>query len=149
MDANATINLTTSGQHFELPLRIAGDDKKLMAVLTRACPKLAEADIKRTTVDERMIVSVTARPDTKGAPRDFAEALRRAPEQLNPIIVMYRRMEELERTGRLTTSALLLLEPEIRQAALAGEKEADSVTKSAKLMRGLRAAPSRFVPIGF
>jgi hypothetical protein len=41
------------------------------------------------------------------------------------------------------------LEPEIRQASLAGEKEAEMVTKSAKLMRGLRPATSRFVPIGF
>lgn len=149
MDINATVNLTASGQCFELPLRIAGDDKKLMTVLTRACPQLAEAEIKRITVDEKMIVSVTARPDTKGAPRDVAEALRQTPEQLNPIIEMHNRLDRMEREGGITTAALLLLEPQIVQAARDGEREAESVKKVAEVLRGVPATSCAFVPIGF
>src|SRR5581483_1625465 len=112
LNTQATINLTASGQHFQMPLHIAADDAKLLAVLTRSIPKLAEAEIKRTTVDNTMVVSVTARPDTKGAPRDVAAALRLAPEGLNPIMEMYARMEAMQRDGALTTAALMLLEPE-------------------------------------
>lgn len=149
MNATATVNLTASGQHFEIPLRIAGDDAKLMAVLTRAVPKLAEAEIKRTTVDGRVIVSVTARPDTKGAPRDVAEALRQAPEELNPIVAMYARMEAMERAGELTTADLLLLEPQIKEATAAGERDAARVKKTAELLRAIPPSPGRFVPVGF
>lgn len=149
MNATATVNLTASGQHFEIPLRIAGDDAKLMAVLTRAVPKLAEAEIKRTTVDGRVIVSVTARPDTKGAPSDVALLLREAPEELNPIVAMYERMEAMERAGQLTTAALLLLEPQIVEATAAGERDAARVKRTAELLRATRPAPSYFVPVGF
>jgi len=149
LNTQATINLTASGQHFQMPLHIAADDAKLLAVLSRSIPKLAEAEIKHTTVDNTMVVSVTARPDTKGAPRDVAAALRQAPEELNRIMQMYARMEAMQRDGLLTTAALMLLEPEITEATAAGERDAERVKRTAQLLRTIPAAPGRFVPVGF
>lgn len=146
----ATINLTVSGQSFKMPLRVARSDDPLMQFLKRACPQLADAEIKRTVVDDAMVVSVTARPHTKGVGcLRVIEQLRNLPEEINPIIQLDARMTTMEMDGELTTAALLLLEPEINAAAGEGDRQVEVVRAIDRSLRVIQAEASRFVPVGF
>lgn len=96
----ANVILTADGQTLEIDDEIAGKDDLLRKALAPSYPDIANADLKRSTVNGTMEVRVTKRAGTKGGP--FAELLA-APSEVNPALAAAFRLDQ----DRPTTAELM------------------------------------------
>jgi hypothetical protein len=89
----ALIKISADGAEFEITDDVARDDRHLSEALAPFYPELANAEINRSEEDGKLIVTVTKRAGTKGAGvSDVIIALRAAPEEINPALVLQRRL---------------------------------------------------------
>lgn len=143
------IVITNSGQSFELPDVIAGDDQKLKAALLSVYPDIENADIKRSVVDGKSVVSITRYPGTKGALSDVLAALVATPETINPVITMAMRLKELEASGHLDPKSLLLMHGDIDAARSTGDQWARHARDAFSALSDAPSVSGEDVPTGF
>src|SRR5262245_32253241 len=89
------------GQEVEIEDEIAKDDEMLRTALKTAWPDAANATFTRKTEDGVLTVRVQKKAGTKGA-APIVAALLRAPEHLNPALVMQRRLAGLQANQTLS-----------------------------------------------
>ena len=145
----ATINLGSDGQSLTLDDAIARDDKLLKRALTPYYPELANAAFERNESTGELVVKVIKQPGTKGAPSAVLNTLLSAPETINPAVVCYHRLAEMESRGELGTRALLLLQGEISSSVEAGEAQIKEVGQALKSLCSAEPIAATFTPLGF
>ena len=136
------------GQTIELDEEIAGDDETLRAALKPAWPDAANATFAREKKDGVMVVKVTKKAGTKGTSAIVADLLR-APEQINPALLMQRRLEELGSNRSVSHLQMLALKPEIEQAVKDGRAEVRAVSRARETLLEALPEASTHVPVGF
>lgn len=146
----ALIKISTDGVEFEIADDVARDDRHLREALAPFYPELANAEINRSEEDGKLIVTVTKRAGTKGAgASDVLVALHAAPEEINPAVVLQRRLTRIEEQGRLDLRKILRLQPEIRRAVEEGERQIKEYSASLKLLREGKPVAGKSTPPGF
>ena len=133
-------------QDLEVPDEIAKDDETLRNALAPYVPDIRNAELKRTTKDGVMTVTVVKKAGPKGSiEQEVVAVLAAAPEHVNPAVVMYQRLiEENPKVGEL-----MRLKPEIDHAIKAGRSETDQVKRARNALIGCVATPASRTPMGF
>ncbi len=142
----ATIKLSDNGQTFTLPDEIAGDDERLRNALKPFYPEMANAEIRRETKDDGLIVTVVKRAGPKGA--GILPALLAAPEHLNPALDLAWQLEHREIAASLELTELLALQPAIEQAIAAGEAEVKQIEITLRILKKALPVPGSHPPHG-
>jgi hypothetical protein len=146
----ATIRISSDGVEFSFPDEIAADDDLVRQSLAPFYAELANADITRSEENGQMIVIVTKRAGTKGNnTSDVISALRAAPEEINPALVLQDKLTQDRERGKLTLRTLLRLQPTIRQAVDQGARQIEENSAALKLLIEARPVPGRSTPTGF
>lgn len=146
----ALIKISSDGAEFEIADDVARDDQHLREALAPFYAELANAEINRSEEDGRLIVTVTKRAGTKGAGiSDVLLALAAAPEEINPALVLQRRLMRIEEQGKLDLGKILRLQREIRRAVDEGMKQIEEHRASLKLLREGMPVAGRSIPPGF
>ncbi|MCI0392143.1 MAG: hypothetical protein MOB07_25715 [Acidobacteria bacterium] len=146
----ALIKISSDGAEFEIADDVARDDRHLREALAPFYPELANAEINRSEEDGKLIVMVTKRAGTKGAGiSDVLLALVAAPEEINPALVLQRKLMRIEEQGKLDLRKILRLQPEIRRAVDEGMKQIKEHSASLKLLREGTPVAGRSIPSGF
>lgn len=136
------------GQTIELDEEIAGDDETLRAALKPAWPDAANATFVRTTKDGVMTVKVVKKAGTKGTSAIVADLLL-APEQINPVLVMQRRLAQMESNRTVSHLQMLNLKPEIERAVEEGRAELGAVSGAKDALLEAQTEAGSCVPLGF
>jgi hypothetical protein len=150
----AKVILSAEGQTLDLPDDLASDDQKLRQALVAYYPQLATAKIERADRDGVMTVTVSKQAGPKGArrkaptPSTFVDALRRAPEHLNPAVAL---LDELGGTDieRLPLVEALMIGDLVAETIDAGEREVIQVRGVFQALREAEAVPAPAAPEGF
>lgn len=79
----------------------------------------------------------------------IVEDLLRSPEEINPAIVMQRRLVEIEKSSGMTHLDMVRLAPQVQKAMALGDKEAHAATDALDSLRGAPAMAGSIVPTGF
>jgi hypothetical protein len=146
----ALIKISADGAEFEIADDVARDDRHLREALVPFYPELANAEINRSEEDGKLIVTVTKRAGTKGAGvSDVIIALRAAPEEINPALVLQRRLMRIEDRGKLDLRKILRLQPEIRRAVEEGMGQIKEQGASLKQLREGKPVAGKSIPPGF
>jgi hypothetical protein len=146
----ALIKISTDGTEFELKDDIARDDQRLREALTPFYPEMANAEITRSELDGKLIVTMAKRAGTKGFSRsDVLTVLRNAMETVNPAVLMQDKLRQMEELGELDVRKLMRLQPEIRRAMNDGQKQIEEVKASFKLLGEGMPVAARSIPVGF
>ncbi len=110
-------------------------------------PWIVNAQIQRKEVGENRLVTVIKRADTKGAAGNVLEALKAAPQQMNPAIELWTR---LQREVKLDDpGALVEWQPVIAQAIQDGEQEIAEVQVAMQYLAECAPVPATYIPLGF
>lgn len=113
-----------------------------------AYPAIKTAEFKWETKDGVLHVTVIKKAAPKGHGA-VLDALRAAPEAVNPAILMERRLRALEGGGADDTFLqVLALAPEIRDAISQAEKEVEAVNHARRTLGDAPALASHTVPVG-
>lgn len=157
------ITIHIDGQTFALPEVVAAKDELLKAALAPFVPWIANAQIERKEKDGAMVVSVIKRADWKGYTlcvsevegnaRAVINALIASPEEVNPAITLWRKLQaemDVNDPARPVDPGLLIeLEPLIGEALTAGEQQVAAVQQAlARLVECAPTAATR-LPLGF
>lgn len=73
----------------------------------------------------------------------------KAPEQINPAVVMHDRLARIEREKGLTHLDMLALAPEVQKAVALGQQEVELVQQALATIKDAPAIAQRRVPRGF
>ncbi len=141
------IQVSIDGQNFPLPDEIGGKDDLLRAALAPFVPWIINAQIQRKEEGENTLVTVIKRADTKGAAESVLEELVAAPQQMNPAIELWTRLQQevkLDNPG-----AMVEWQPVIAQAIEDGEQEIAEVRNAMQYLAECAPVPSVRIPLGF
>jgi hypothetical protein len=135
----------------ELPLddAIASDDAMLKQALTPYYPGVANSDIKRTTENGQMIVTVVKRAGSKGGYVPIIESLRSAPPHVNPAVKLAAEIQREEEAGGNDPLRIIERSAEIERAIAASEAEEQEVFRMLKVLKSAGPVSSHSVPAGF
>jgi hypothetical protein len=141
------IQVTIDGQVFNLSEDIGGKDELLRAALAPFVPWIVNAQIERKEQDGNTLVSVIKRADTKGAAAHVVDALVDAPQQMNPAIELWRRLQQdvaLDDPG-----AMVEWQPTIAQAIEVGEHDIETIHATLLYLANCDSIPASHLPLGF
>ena len=135
----------------EMPLddEIAKDDETLKKALSPFYPGAANSDIKRTTENGQMVVTVVKRAGSKGGDIPIIEALKAAPEHINPAIKLANELQRKESAGALEITEIMEMTRVVEQAINTGRKEEGQVEKALALLHKAPPCASSVRPMGF
>ncbi|HEY0005937.1 MAG TPA: hypothetical protein VGB17_14240 [Pyrinomonadaceae bacterium] len=125
---------------------IAGDDAMLRKALSTAVPYASNAEIKREGGEVRVIKKAAP----KGHASEAVAMLARAPEHVNPAIMMHRRLHEMEdEAGHLSSRKLAGMRKEMELACEQGRIELCEVVDALEALQESAAEPGLILPVGF
>lgn len=135
----------------EMPLddAIAKDDATLKQALAPFYPGVANSDIKRATENGQMVVTIVKRAGSKGGFVPIIEALKAAPEHINPGILLAYDLRRRESAGSLDLPAIMELGGVVEKAVKVGGQEEEQVEKALALLHKAPPSASTSRPIGF
>jgi hypothetical protein len=140
------IQVSIDGQNFPLPDEIGGKDDLLRAALAPFVPWIVNAQIQRQEGGENTLVTVIKRADTKGAAGNVLEALIAAPQQMNPAIELWRRLQQ---EVKLDDPAAMEWQPVIAQAIEDGEQEIAEIHAAMEYLAECTPVPATRISLGF
>ena len=141
------VTVHMDGQSINLPDAVGAKDELVRAALAPFVPWIANAQIERKEQEGQTVLNIIKRADTKGSGADVLAALIAAPEELNPAVALWKR---LERAANLDNPGTILeWQPAIADAIQQGEREIELVRSTlVQLAEGSVARTTR-VPLGF
>ena len=141
------VTVMLENQEINLPAEVGANDDLVRAALAPFVPWIVNARIERREQDGTTVLTVVKRADTKGSAADVIAALIAAPEEMNPAIAMWKRLErdvDLDDPG-----AIIEWQPAIAHAIQQGEHEVELVRSALGELVECSAAPTTRVPLGF
>lgn len=141
------IQVQIDGQDFRLPDEIGAKDELVRAALAPFVPWIVNAQIQRREEGGNTLVTVIKRADTKGSVGAVVEALIAAPQQMNPAIELWTKLQQevkLDNPG-----AMIEWQPAIAEAIQAGERDIETIHASLLYLAECAPVPASRVPLGF
>lgn len=137
------------GRTIPLDDAIAGDNELLkLALIPHLGAEIANATISRENKEgQPMRVTLVKKAGPKG--NTALEALKQAPEHINPVFGLAWKIRQEEAREGLLLLDLLDLQPAIEKALQQGEREEQHTSRAVRLLKKADAAPSRQIIIGF
>ncbi len=141
------IQVSIDGQNFPLPDEIGGKDDLLRTALAPFVPWIVNAQIQRQEEGGNTLVTVIKRADTKGTAGSVLQALVAAPQQMNPAIELWTRLQQEVKLD--DPGAMVEWQPVIAQAIEDGEREIQEVQASMQYLAECAPVPVARIPLGF
>ena len=141
------INVAIEGQLFPLPEEVGAQDDLVRAALAPFVPWIANAQIERKEQNGATVLTVVKRADTKGNTAYVLAALLDTPEDVNPAVALWKR---LEREVNLDDPGTILeWQQAIAEAIRQGEEDIEWVRSALEKLVESSAVPATRVPLGF
>ena len=141
------IQVNIDGQNFPLPDEVGSQDELLRAALAPFVPWIANAQIQRKEERGNTVVTVIKRADTKGSASDVFNALVAAPQEMNPAVELWLKLQEEVKLD--DPGAMLEWQPAIARAIEAGEREIEQVRAAMQYLAECAPVPAAHIPLGF
>ncbi len=141
------IQVNIDGQNFPLPDEVGSQDELLRAALAPFVPWIANAQIQRREEGGNTVVTVIKRADTKGAASAVFTALVAAPQEMNPAVELWLKLQEEVKLD--DPGAMLEWQPAIARAIEAGEREIEQVRDAMQYLAECAPIPASHIPISF
>ncbi|MFN6474028.1 MAG: hypothetical protein RMY36_030735 [Nostoc sp. SerVER01] len=118
------------GQDITIDDAIAQNDEDLKKVIVPFYPQLANAEIKRETTAQGLVVRMIKQAGLKGSDA-VIESLKNAPSEFNPAIDLAWRCKQVFFTNsQVELKDVIDLQPQIESALSAGNKENNEIRHS-------------------
>ncbi len=141
------IQVAIDGQNFPLPDEIGAKDELVRAALAPFVPWIVNAQIQRKEEGGNTLVTVIKRADTKGSAGNVPEALIAAPQQRNPAIELWTKLQQEVKLD--DPGAMIEWQPAIAEAIQAGERDIETIHASLTYLAECAPVPASLVTLGF
>ncbi|MBD2772558.1 hypothetical protein [Iningainema tapete] len=131
------------GQQHPVDENIAADDQLLRDLFAPFYPDMANSVIERKPGE---IIKIIKRAGPKGATP--LEALIASPEEVNPAVIMCRKVQHMELMGELDYKSMNALSNEIEEAIKQGTEYSNVIRKTLRLLQTILPS-SGAIPEGF
>ncbi len=141
------IQVAIDGQNFPLPDEIGAKDELVRAALAPFVPWIVNAQIQRKDEGGNTLVTVIKRADTKGSAGNVTDALITAPQQMNPAIELWTKLQQEVKLD--DPGAMIEWQPAIAEAIQAGERDIECIHASLAYLAECAPVPASLVTLGF
>ncbi len=141
------IQVANDGQNFPLPDEIGAKDELVRAALAPFVPWIVNAQIQRKEEGGNTLVTVIKRADTKGSAGNVMDALIAAPQQRNPAIELWMKLQQEVKLD--DPGAMIEWQPAIAETIQAGERDIETIHASLMYLADCAPVPASLVIFGF